>query len=56
VVTSYMRPCPPSPVHSILTDSSTIMTKVDGGYRVSGHKVFGTGSAVCHKLLHDGPV
>ncbi|HEX4395624.1 MAG TPA: acyl-CoA dehydrogenase family protein [Mycobacterium sp.] len=35
------------PGHSILTDSSTIMTKVDGGYRVSGHKVFGTGSAVC---------
>jgi len=35
------------PGNSILVDSSTIMTKVDGGFHVSGHKVFGTGSAVC---------
>jgi alkylation response protein AidB-like acyl-CoA dehydrogenase len=35
------------PGFSILTDSSTKMTKVAGGFLVSGRKVFGTGSAVC---------
>lgn len=35
------------PGFSLLTDSSTLMTKVEGGYLVSGNKVFGTGSSVC---------
>ena len=35
------------PGDPILMDSSTVATKVDGGYRVSGKKIFGTESAVC---------
>jgi len=35
------------PGHSILTDSGTIATKVDGGFRLNGRKIFGTNSAVC---------
>ncbi len=32
---------------SILTDSRTIATKVDGGFLLNGSKIFGTNSAVC---------
>jgi alkylation response protein AidB-like acyl-CoA dehydrogenase len=35
------------PGYSILTDSATKAVKVDGGFRVSGRKIFGTGSSVC---------
>ena len=35
------------PGFSTLTDSSARMTKVDGGYRVTGKKIFGTESSVC---------
>src|SRR5262249_53454506 len=35
------------PGYSILTDSATIATKVDGGFSVTGKKIFGTGSAIC---------
>jgi alkylation response protein AidB-like acyl-CoA dehydrogenase len=35
------------PGYSLLDDSSTKMTRVDGGYLVNGSKVFGTGSSVC---------
>lgn len=33
--------------HSILMTSNTIAEKVDGGYRVTGEKIFGTESAIC---------
>jgi alkylation response protein AidB-like acyl-CoA dehydrogenase len=35
------------PGFSILTDSRTIATKVDGGFSLSGRKIFGTNNAVC---------
>jgi alkylation response protein AidB-like acyl-CoA dehydrogenase len=35
------------PGDPILMTSSTVATRVDGGYRVSGKKIFGTESAVC---------
>ncbi len=35
------------PGNSILTDSSTLLTKVDGGFRANGKKIFGTESAIC---------
>lgn len=35
------------PGFSLLTDSSTKMTRVEGGFLVNGNKVFGTGSSVC---------
>jgi alkylation response protein AidB-like acyl-CoA dehydrogenase len=35
------------PGYSILTDSATKAEKVDGGFRVSGRKIFGTASSVC---------
>jgi alkylation response protein AidB-like acyl-CoA dehydrogenase len=35
------------PGYSILTDSATIATKIDGGFSVSGKKIFGTGSEIC---------
>lgn len=35
------------PGDPILMDSSTVAERVDGGYRVSGKKIFGTESAVC---------
>ena len=48
------------PGYSILTDSSTTMTKVPDGFLVNGHKVFGTGSAVCTSFStmarYDDPV
>jgi alkylation response protein AidB-like acyl-CoA dehydrogenase len=33
--------------HSILMTSNTVATPVDGGYRVTGDKIFGTESAIC---------
>jgi alkylation response protein AidB-like acyl-CoA dehydrogenase len=33
--------------HSILMTSNTVATRVPGGYRVTGDKIFGTESAVC---------
>lgn len=33
--------------YSILTDASTKATKVDGGFKLNGRKIFGTNSAVC---------
>jgi alkylation response protein AidB-like acyl-CoA dehydrogenase len=33
--------------HSVLMDSHTIAERVDGGFRVTGDKIFGTESAVC---------
>jgi alkylation response protein AidB-like acyl-CoA dehydrogenase len=35
------------PGDPILLTSSTVATKVDGGYRVTGKKIFGTESSVC---------
>jgi alkylation response protein AidB-like acyl-CoA dehydrogenase len=35
------------PGYSILTDSATIATKVDGGFHLNGRKIFGTNNAVC---------
>jgi alkylation response protein AidB-like acyl-CoA dehydrogenase len=35
------------PGYSILTDSKTVATKVDGGFTLSGRKIFGTNNAVC---------
>jgi alkylation response protein AidB-like acyl-CoA dehydrogenase len=35
------------PGYSILTDSSTIATKVEGGFKLNGRKIFGTNNAVC---------
>lgn len=35
------------PGDPLLMSSSTIATRVDGGYRVTGKKIFGTESAVC---------
>lgn len=33
--------------HSILLTSNTVAEKVNGGYRVSGEKIFGTESSIC---------
>ena len=33
--------------HSILMTSNTVATPVEGGYRVTGDKIFGTESAIC---------
>ena len=48
------------PGDPILMTSSTTATRVEGGYRVSGKKIFGTESAVCTEFstraLHDGEV
>ncbi|MGI8864720.1 MAG: acyl-CoA dehydrogenase family protein [Solirubrobacteraceae bacterium] len=33
--------------HSVLMTSSTIAERVDGGFRVSGDKIFGTESSIC---------
>lgn len=33
--------------HSILMTSNTVATRVEGGYRVTGDKIFGTESAIC---------
>lgn len=33
--------------HSVLMTSDTVAERTDGGYRVSGEKIFGTESAVC---------
>jgi alkylation response protein AidB-like acyl-CoA dehydrogenase len=35
------------PGFSILTDSKTVATKVDGGFSLTGKKIFGTNNAVC---------
>lgn len=35
------------PGYSILTDSTTIATKVDGGFKLNGRKIFGTNNLVC---------
>ncbi len=35
------------PEDPLLLDSSTIATRVDGGFRVTGRKIFGTEEAVC---------
>ena len=35
------------PGYSILTDSKTVATKVNGGFTLSGRKIFGTNNAVC---------
>jgi alkylation response protein AidB-like acyl-CoA dehydrogenase len=35
------------PGYSILTDSATVATKVDGGFHLNGRKIFGTNNAVC---------
>jgi alkylation response protein AidB-like acyl-CoA dehydrogenase len=35
------------PGYSILTDSRTIATKVEGGFKLNGRKIFGTNNAVC---------
>lgn len=45
--------------HSLLMTSNTVAEKVDGGYRVTGEKIFGTESAVCTQFTsmarHDDP-
>jgi alkylation response protein AidB-like acyl-CoA dehydrogenase len=47
------------PRDPILMSSTTAATKVDGGYRVTGKKIFGTESAVCTEFstraLYDDP-
>jgi len=45
--------------HSLLMTSNTVAEKVDGGYRITGEKIFGTESAVCTQFTsmarHDDP-
>jgi alkylation response protein AidB-like acyl-CoA dehydrogenase len=48
------------PGDPVLMSSTTVATKVDGGYRVTGRKIFGTESAVCTEFStrarYDDPV
>ena len=45
--------------HSLLMTSNTVAERVDGGYRVTGDKIFGTQSSICTQFTsmarHDDP-